>query len=244
MPPLLLRRMKRRTTVSLFPQIYRIRLGPHSKSLRTDIQDVMMINHISPFVWTETLLPLMEKTAKEEGSDVRIINVASVTVRFLPDTIRFRNREDFNDEHRGWFAKLSELKRYSRSKLATILFTKELQRRLDEQDIPIICLSVHPGTINTEGNQNITRQQGRYLGHIGSFVLNHLTTSSEEGAYNHVFTAVAPVVREQAEKYKGAFLMPRGNITEKIIAPAEDMELAKELWETTETLLREIGVER
>ncbi|THH19384.1 hypothetical protein EUX98_g8785 [Antrodiella citrinella] len=217
--------------------------APYEKT-HDDIQDTMMINHISPFVWTETLLPLMEKTAKEEGSDVRIINVASVTVSVLPDTIRFRNREDFNDEHRGWSAKLSELKRYSRSKLATILFTKELQRRLDEQKIPIICVSVHPGTINTEGNQSVARRLGWCLGHVGSFLLNHLTTSSEQGAYNHVFAAVAPVVREQAEQYKGAFLMPPGKITKKIIAPAEDMELAKELWETTETLLKEIGVER
>lgn len=35
------------------------------------------------------------------------------------------------------------------SKLANILFTKELQRRLDEENVPIIVMAVHPGDIAT-----------------------------------------------------------------------------------------------
>ena len=34
------------------------------------------------------------------------------------------------------------------SKLCNVLFTNELQRRLNEQGLPIICLSVHPGGVH------------------------------------------------------------------------------------------------
>lgn len=42
----------------------------------TDLQDVMVVNYLSPFVFTRTLLPLLEQTAKEPGADVRIVNVS------------------------------------------------------------------------------------------------------------------------------------------------------------------------
>ncbi|KAL4242399.1 NAD(P)-binding domain superfamily protein [Abortiporus biennis] len=53
---------------------------PYAKSFE-DIQDVMMINHISPFIVTQTLLPLLRKTAEEPNSDVRVISVTSDTHR-------------------------------------------------------------------------------------------------------------------------------------------------------------------
>lgn len=37
-------------------------------------------SHISPFLFTKTLLPVMEKTALEPGSDVRIVNVCAVSM--------------------------------------------------------------------------------------------------------------------------------------------------------------------
>jgi len=211
---------------------------PYNRA-QDDIQDVMMINHISPFVFTNTLLPLMKKTAKEEGADVRIVNIASAASTFVSDTIRYRDREDFNDEHcASW---TSGLERYGRSKLANILFAKELQRHFDEQKVPILSLSLHPGNINTEGYQNIAKRQGWLLRTLITFAVNYFMTTADKGAYTQVFAAVAPVVREQAEKYKGAFLMPPAQISNPT-KPAENKELAKELWETTEALLKEMGV--
>jgi hypothetical protein len=38
--------------------------------------DIILLSHISPFVFTQTLLPLLKRTASELNSDVRIINVS------------------------------------------------------------------------------------------------------------------------------------------------------------------------
>jgi len=182
----------------------------------------------------------MEKTANADGADVRIVNVSSAAVMGLPDTIRFRNREDFNDEHLNQY--LPSIMRTGRSKLANILFTKELQRHFDEQKIPIICLSLNPGTVNTEGTQGVVQRQGWLLRTFATHIFNCVLPTPDQGAYTQVFASVAPLVREQADKYKGVFLMPPAKITSPS-KPAESEELAKELWETTEALLKEMGVE-
>lgn len=69
-------------------------------------------------------------------------------------------------------------------------------------------------------------------------------TSPEKGAYCSVFAAAAPTVRAQAGEYEGMYLNADRTIGKKP-TPSEDCyneDLAKELWETTRTLLTELGV--
>lgn len=57
-----------------------------------------------------------------------------------------------------------------------------------------------------------------------------------------MFAAAAPTVRANADKYKGVYLRPTGVIG----TPNKDalkVELAQELWGTTEAILKEIGVD-
>ena len=66
--------------------------------------------------------------------------------------------------------------------------------------------------------------------------------SPEDGALNTAFAAAAPTVRANADKYKGVYLRPTGVIG----TPNKDalkVELAQELWGTTEAILKEIGVD-
>ncbi|TCD65451.1 hypothetical protein EIP91_002664 [Steccherinum ochraceum] len=204
-----------------------------------DIQDIMVVNHLSPFVFTMTLLPLMKQTVDLPNADVRIVNVASQAIGYLKDTVRFRNREDFNDEHVGSF---SAMTRYGRSKLANILFIKALQRRLDAEGSKVIAISLHPGTVQTDGNVRVAQSmQNAVARNVFTFMFKHLVTPVDKGAYTQVFASVAPEVRQHAELYKGAYLAPPAVIS-KPTKPGESPELAEELWNTTEGLLAEIGL--
>lgn len=63
----------------------------------------------------------------------------------------------------------------------------------------------------------------------------------EIGAYNSVFAAAAPIVRENLEHFKGSYLSPVGKIGISL-KTANDPVTALELRKTTETILRDTGV--
>ncbi|KAH9835137.1 NAD-P-binding protein [Rhodofomes roseus] len=215
--------------------------GPYTRA-QHDIQDAMMTNHIGPFVFTMTLLPLLAKTAAEPGSDVRIVNVSSGGIAFLRRGIRFRNRDDFNDEHKWDIIPGPSLARYCRSKLANVLFTTELQRRFNEAGTPIVTMSVDPGLVRTEGVENDAASQPPGVSHVMSLLIRALWTPPARGAFTSVFAAAAPVVRAQMERYKGAYLQAPGRIGAPPHADARNPALARELWDTTNRLLEEMGI--
>lgn len=205
---------------------------------RDGISDIMMVNHVSPFILTMSLLPLMRETAKQSGSDVRIVNVSSELQ--AKGGIRFRNREDFNDEHAS--SLFPAASRYARTKLANMLFTNELQRRFDAEGIPIIALSLHPGSVDTGGNQAWIARTPSIVRFIFGTFGRFFFIPPDRGSYASVFAAGAPVVRAEPEKYKAAYLTPKARIGKPPSQQATNANLAKELWETTERIVKEIGV--
>ncbi|KZT68900.1 NAD(P)-binding protein [Daedalea quercina L-15889] len=192
--------------------------------------------HIGPFVFTMTLLPLLTKTAAELKGDVRIVNVSSGGIAFLRSGIRFNDRDDFNDEHKWDIIPGPSLARYCRSKLANVLFTAELQRRLDGAGIPILAMSVDPGL-----NDAASHASG--ISYIMSLLVRTLWTPPARGAFTSVFAAAAPDVRADAERYRGAFLQPPGRIGTPPHPDARNPALARELWDTTERLLTGMGID-
>jgi len=213
-------------------------LIPYAKS-HHDIVDTMIINYLSPVAFTHTLLPLLGKTATHDGQGARIVNIGSDSPGNVPSGKRFRSREDFNEEYKKTM--LPELVRYGQSKLAFILWSKELQRRLSTKGSSVITMVADPGATLTPGTRSWLRDWSFFSRHLMTFVAYVAFGRPEKASYSAVFAAASATVHEHPEEYRGAYIATSTKIGKVPSADADSEELAKELWTTTETLLTEIG---
>ncbi|KAG2095897.1 uncharacterized protein F5147DRAFT_840085 [Suillus discolor] len=199
------------------------------------VQEIVMVNVISHVVLTRTLQPLLDKTAAEPNSDVRIVVVASDGYRFVSGEHRFRNLDDLNNELKSSLA--PSFARYFMSKLMNILYASELQRHLTAVGSPITVIAIHPGTVDTIRPKPAVS----YLQFILKPIVPLFFVRPDQGAYTSVFAAASEDVAKQREKYKGMYLRPVGKIT-KPTKVATDEGLAKELWDTVDKFLEERGI--
>ena len=122
------------------------------------------------------------------------------------------------------------------SKLANILWTNELQKRLDEEQSSIIAISLHPGEVNTIVDR-IPKFQTLAKIFFGLFYKQW-----DQGAYNSAFAAASPLVRASPEAYKGKYI--EGDYG-TVVLPSkmgQDREMAARLWVITEEYLTEKGL--
>jgi NAD(P)-dependent dehydrogenase (short-subunit alcohol dehydrogenase family) len=164
---------------------------------------------LAPFLLTNLLLETLKK-----GKAPRIVNVASMAYA--------RARLDF-DDLQAERKKYSSFVAYGASKLANILFTLELARRLEGSNVSANCL--HPGVVAT----NIFKSLGT-LGKVFTILGRPFMLSPARGAETTIYVATSPEVAKVSGKYfdkcKEAPLLPH----------ATDMEAARRLWEVSERL--------
>jgi NAD(P)-dependent dehydrogenase (short-subunit alcohol dehydrogenase family) len=212
-------------------------VGPY-KLDKDGLRDVMVTNHLSHFAFTNALLPLMKTTSEEEGSDARIVNVSSMAHAEV-EVSSFVGKDslntDFGDSFRGY------LKTYGYSKLANILHMKELQRRLDSDNAAITCIAVHPGPVLTVGSQGFLSSVPFMGSWISAIVGRLFFASWRKGAFTSAFAAASTDVRSDKDLYKGAYLTPVAQISTPSKS-ALDLKLATDLYETTELVLRDLGI--
>jgi len=130
------------------------------------------LNHLAYFLLTAQLLPLLKAS-----SPSRIINVAS--------TAHYRAQIDFDDLQGE--KKYSMWKAYGQSKLANVMFTYALARRLEGSGVTANC--VHPGVVATGFVANIGP-----LEKLLAPLINLVMISPDEGAKTSVYLASAPGV--------------------------------------------------
>jgi NAD(P)-dependent dehydrogenase (short-subunit alcohol dehydrogenase family) len=122
-------------------------------------------NHLGPFLLTQSLMPLLRAAAIAAG-EARIVNTASGAHQMVRDM----EWDDLQLEkgYRPW-------KAYAQSKLANILFTRELARR--ETGTGIKVSAVHPGVVDTNFPSG-----GGLLTQIGWLFAKPFTKTPEQGA--------------------------------------------------------------
>jgi NAD(P)-dependent dehydrogenase (short-subunit alcohol dehydrogenase family) len=132
------------------------------------------LNHLAYF-----LLANLLRARLEESGESRIVNVASDAYESAG------GRLDFDDlEARRRY---KPLKAYGASKLANILFTRELARRLEGTGVTANCL--HPGLVAS----GLTRNNG-WVGRFGMTLMRPFSRSPERGAETAVYLCAAAEV--------------------------------------------------
>lgn len=172
-------------------------------------------NHLGHFALTNLLL---------DHVTGRVVTVSSTGHRM--------GRIDFNDlnwerkPYKAWAA-------YGQSKLANLLFTSELQRRLSEAGSPVIATAAHPGYASTNLQFHSQRRSMDLIGAIG----NRLLAQDENGgALPTLYAAVADVPGNSFAG-PGGFMEQRG--APKLVgrsSAAKDDDVARRLWEVSEKL--------
>ena len=168
----------------------------------------LALNYLSPFLLTSLLLD--ELRASKQG---RIINVSS-NAHFKGSI----NLEDLQSKH-----KYDGFDAYAQSKLALVLFTYELARRLQNTTITVNAL--HPGLVATNFGKN-----NGWLRFYLRRLIRRNEISAQEGARTCIYLASSP---EVAEITGGYF------IQEKQVKSSDtsyDQKLAKQVWEIGEVL--------
>jgi retinol dehydrogenase 12 len=171
-------------------------------------EETLAVNHFAPFLLTGIILPLLHKSPK-----ARIVNVASEAHAF----VRSMHFEDMQAEK-----KYRVFREYGRSKLANILFTQELARRLSGNNITVN--SLHPGAVATALGKNNSGPMASLL----PFLLRPFFLSPDEGAATSVYLCSSEEVGDISGEY---FAKSRKS---KARAWALDEEAARRLWQYTE----------
>lgn len=162
------------------------------------------VNHLAPFLLTHCL-----RGALESSAPARVVTVSSEAHR--------RGKIDFDDlqGERGY----SPLGAYAQSKLANVLFTRELARRLEGTGVAANAL--HPGVIATKL---------LYAALPALRLLRPFLKGPREGARSVVYVATAP----ELEGVTGRYFCDR-----RAVEPSEaarDPHLARRLWRVSEEL--------
>jgi NAD(P)-dependent dehydrogenase (short-subunit alcohol dehydrogenase family) len=167
-----------------------------------------------PFLLTNLLLDRLRMSAP-----ARIVNVASSAHSAARKGMPFDDLQNAESRYRG-------MRVYGQSKLANILFTLELARRL--QGSNVTANSLHPGTVRTGYGAD---GDARGLLAVGIKIAQPFFLSPARGARTSVYVASSPEVEGVSGKYfvKCKEKQPR--------AWAQDPEAAKRLWQVSEELV-------
>ena len=177
------------------------------------------VNHLGHFALTGLLLPRMMRVKRS-----RVVTVSSMAHRIMA-AIHF---DDLQWEH-GY----NRIAAYGQSKLANLMFTYELQRRLAAKRRSTIAVAAHPGTANTE----LTRHLPPFLRPADRLLMPLVVQSAEMGALPTLRAATDPEVT--GGQYYGPSGIGEQRGYPKLVDAskhAHEVELQQRLWAVSQEL--------
>jgi len=184
-------------------------ITPKRRKTVDGLETQLAVNHLAPFLLTNLLLDVLKASGR-----ARVVNVSSQVERL--GVVDF---DDLGREKRPY----DRLDAYNQSKLANILFTTELARRLAGTGVTANCL--HPGVIGTkllvafEGRPSLLR-----------FMTTRGRPTPKEGAATSLFVATSPALEGVTGRYF------RESAESRPSPRALDEVTARRLWEVSERL--------
>ncbi len=175
------------------------------------------VNHLGPFYLTNLLLGRLQASAPS-----RIVNVTSVGHHAAWRGMRF---EDLQSEHH-----YEAMEAYCRSKLANVLFTRQLARRLG--DSGVTANAVHPGPVRS--GFGMDGDLTGFMG-FGMRLVRPFEISPRRGAKTSLHVATSPDLATETGKYW--VRSKPGHMSRQ----ARDDDAAARLWVESEELLASAG---
>ena len=178
------------------------------------IEHTVGVSHLGHFLLVKGLLPKLLAGSTGNADGGRVVMLGSEAHR-SPRTLEFENFPLTADNY-------SQLKSYGQAKLCNTLFANELQRRYGDQGLT--ACSLHPGNL-------VTTEIGRdsVLTRLVMKLVSPFTKSPAQGAATTVLCAVHPDPKAVAGRYYSHCQPVR------MSREAESPEVAKRLWELTES---------
>jgi NAD(P)-dependent dehydrogenase (short-subunit alcohol dehydrogenase family) len=174
------------------------------------IEMTFALNHLGYFLLTELLLERLQQSAP-----ARIVNVASMAHRGASNGINFDDIEGKNN--------YAAFGAYGQSKLANILFTRELAKRLQGSNVTVNCL--HPGFVATRfAHANL-------IYNIAMFLMRPFQRSIAKGSETSIYLCVSPEVANISGEYFADCKIATTTVH------GRDDNAAKKLWDISERMV-------
>ena len=180
-------------------------------------EKTFQVNHLAPFLLTTLLLPTLLT------SNATVIQTSSIAARLYGKL----DLDDLdNDRH------YSANKAYGDSKLANILFTKELDARY--RSLGLNAVAFHPGFIGSSFASDTTSFAMRMI--YANPLAKRFLGSTQKGAEQLVWLAET----DPGQEWQPGSYYEKGKIATRVNPQSTDPELARRLWDASESLLAAI----